>query len=55
MEGSGDVGITDGTESSKLKGITREIIGVEFCLEAKLNKTGQDKDDLGGNSKLACL
>lgn len=37
MEGSGDVGIGDGTGSVKLKEITREIIGVVFCRDAKLD------------------
>ena len=36
MEGTGDVGIADGTGSVKLKEITREIIGVVFCRDAKL-------------------
>ena len=36
MEGSGEVGIADGTGSLKLKGITREIIGVVFCRDVKL-------------------
>lgn len=36
MEGSGDVGMADGTGSAKLKDITREMIGVVFCRDAKL-------------------